>query len=91
MKLFMTPGLNESNESPEQHDIAGWAGYTYQPGTDTIRSCYTKEIPPGQKRPPGADSVTSHPDPDKRASGWRLAWLFLIIVLIIACLAIGLA
>lgn len=57
---------------------------------DCNDGCCTRSIRPDAKRPPECHVTTPHPDPDKRARGWRLGWIFLVVMLIIfTCILIG--
>ena len=49
----------------------------------------TRTLRPGEDRPEDAHAITPHDDPDKRSKGYRLAWIFLTIV-IFACVLYGL-
>lgn len=49
----------------------------------------TRTLSPGEERPEEAHATTPHDDPDKRSAGYRLAWIFITIVLF-SCIAYGL-
>lgn len=78
--MFMRPTLNSSRDASDD-GMDGWDGTVISPGRE--RRCYTTEVRPGEPRPRGAHSVTTHPNPDKRREGWRLAWFLKVLAFVI--------
>jgi hypothetical protein len=54
---------------------------------DDGRGVMTRALPPGGD-PGDAHITTPHPDGEMRAAGWRLAWIFIEYLALLACVCV---